>query len=289
MKRYPSQCGFSLLELIVVLVLLGILAGVGGLLIISPIEAYDAQVRRQQLVDKGEMALRQMAADVRRALPNSLRLSTVGSGRALEMVNVVDGARYRDEFGGIYTPNPNFVLDFISPDDSFNLLGTLSNPAIFDANNRLVIYSTSDNIYAEAVDPITPNEGIITPAGISLGVNNLGAGITREDQITLTTPFLFTRQSPGQRVFFIDGPISYICDPDSGRILRYSNYTFIDPQSSAPGGTSTTVVNQLLGCSMTYSPGTAQRGGILTIEIAIGDAGGESVNLLHQLHVENLP
>jgi len=52
--------------LIVVVILVGILAIGGGMLIATPIEAYDAQQRRQQLVDQGEMALRQIAADVRR-------------------------------------------------------------------------------------------------------------------------------------------------------------------------------------------------------------------------------
>jgi hypothetical protein len=37
---------------------------------------------------------------------------------------------------------------------------------------------------------------------------------------------------------------------------------------------------------MTYSAGSSQRGGILSIEITIGAVGGESVNLLH---VENVP
>ncbi|MBT8434588.1 MAG: prepilin-type N-terminal cleavage/methylation domain-containing protein, partial [Gammaproteobacteria bacterium] len=74
MHRPACQSGFSLVELIVVVVLLGILASGAGLLILQPIEAYDDQVRRQQLVDQGEMALRQIARDVRRALPNSVRI-----------------------------------------------------------------------------------------------------------------------------------------------------------------------------------------------------------------------
>jgi hypothetical protein len=35
--------------------------------------------------------------------------------------------------------------------------------------------------------------------------------------------------------------------------------------------------------------GTSQRGGILSIEISVGDGSGESANLLHQVHVENVP
>jgi MSHA biogenesis protein MshO len=287
MKSSTSHAGFSLIELIVVIVLLGLLAGGAGLLILNPIEAYDAQVRRQQLVDQGEMALRQIARDLRRALPNSVRTSPAGAGFALEMVNIVDGARYRDEFGGAYVADADFVLDFTAPDAAFNLLGGLSNPADFAAGNRLVIYNTSVNIYAEAVD--VDKQGIITDAGTSLAFVTLNPGPNQEDQISLSTPFEFTQQSPAQRAFLVDGAISYICNPATSSILRYSGYGFDNPQQIPPGGAvSDTLVSQVISCNASYTAGTAQRGGIISLEITLGDS-GENINLLHQVHVVNVP
>ena len=287
MKKLSCHAGFSLIELIVVVVLLGLLAGGAGLLILNPIESYDAQVRRQQLVDQGEMALRQVARDLQRALPNSVRIAPAGGGFALEMVNIVDGARYRDEYGGIYVADPDFVLDFTGPDTTFNLLGGLNNPAAFAAGNRLVIYSTSTNVYAEAVD--VDKQGTITDAGTSLAFATLNPGPNREDQISLSTPFEFTQQSPGQRVFVVDGSVSYICNPATGTIIRYSGYGFDNPQQIPPGGASSdTVVTQVAGCTASYAPGTAQRGGILSLAITLDDS-GETVNLLHQVHVVNVP
>jgi MSHA biogenesis protein MshO len=287
MKSPLFQAGFSLIELIVVIVLLGLLAAGAGLLILNPIEAYDAQVRRQQLVDQGEMALRQIARDLQRALPNSIRIAPVGAGFALEMVNIVDGARYRDEFGGVYLADPDFVLDFTTADTAFNLLGGLNNPAIFDPNNRLVIYNTSANIYAEAVDG--DKRGIITDDGTTLAFVTLNPGPNQEDQISLSTPFEFTQQSPGQRAFLVDGAVSYLCDPASSSILRYSDYGFYNPQQIAPGdAVSDTLVSQVVGCNANYTPGTAQRGGIITLDITLGDS-GENISLLHQVHVVNVP
>jgi MSHA biogenesis protein MshO len=216
-----------------------------------------------------------------------VRIAPVGAGFALEMVNIVDGARYRDEYGGAYVADPDFVLDFTAPDAVFNLLGGLSNPADFAAGNRLVIYNTSVNIYAEAVD--VDKQGIITDAATSLAFVTLNPGPNQEDQISLSTPFEFTQQSPGQRAFLVDGAISYLCNPATSSILRYSGYGFDNPQQIPPGGAvSDTLVSRVISCNASYTAGTAQRGGILSLDITLGDS-GENINLLHQVHVVNVP
>ena len=291
MRLRSKQAAFSMIELIVVILLLGAFAGGAGLLIVAPIEAYDDQVRRQRLVDQGEMALRQIARDVRRALPNSIRTTPVGAGWAVEMVNTIDGARYRDEVGGEFTATTDF-LQFTAPDSDFNLLGGFNEltPGGFAAGRRLVIYNTSAaGIYTDAT--VNNNPGIITPSGTVLTLSvNTPPSEDAEHHINMAPAFRFAQQSPGQRVFVIDGPISYICNPGSNTITRHSGYAFSVVQPTPPlGGTSGTVVSQLTGCSMTYNPGSSQRGGILSIRITIGDGSGEDINLLHQIHVVNVP
>ncbi len=288
MQTRPGQAAFSLIELIVVVVLLGILAGGAGLLITTPIEAYSDQLRRQQLVDQAEMALRQIARDVRRALPNSIRISTVGAGWALELVNSIDGARYRDQTGGGFTADTD-ILDFSAPDTEFNFLGQLNfaTPTVLAAGQRLVIYNTAPaNFYSDAVNNFNP--GIVTPAGTTLTLTSNGA----EHHLAMAPAFQFSQQSPGQRAFIVDGPISYICNPGSRSMTRYSNYAYqIGQPTAAPGGAASgVVVTQVAACSINYQAGTAQRGGIVTIEITLNDvASGESVSLLHQVHVDNVP
>ena len=270
------------MELILVIVLLGIMASGAGLLITPPIDAYSDQVRRQLLVDQAEMALRQIARDVRQALPNSIR-TTVGTGWALEMVNTIDGARYRDEPGTGFTADAD-ILDFTSADDQFNFLGLL-NSATLAAGQRIVIYNTAPaNIYSDAVSGANP--GIITPAATTLTLSVNGV----ENHVVMNPAFQFAQQSPGQRAFVVDGPVSYICDPASNRITRYSSYAYvaIQPTSAPAGASEGPVVTQLASCSLNYTAGTAQRGGIVTLEITLSDS-GESVSLLHQVHVDNVP
>jgi MSHA biogenesis protein MshO len=292
MYGQSKQAAFSLLELILVIVLLGVMAGGAGLLITTPIEAYNDQLRRQQLVDQAEMALRQIARDVRRALPNSIRTRTVGAVTALEMINTIDGARYRDEnesgLGG-----PEDILEFVGSDTEFNFLGQLNFlTGVLPPNQRMVIYNTAPgNIYSDAIS--NNNSGIITSTATGLEIFTTSANYPDEYHVTMANPFSFTQQSPGQRAFFVDGPISYVCDLSAGnnQITRYSGYAYQNPQPvPTPVGVvqSGLVVTKLSACSINYTAGTASRGGIITLEITVTDS-GENITLLHQVHVDNVP
>jgi MSHA biogenesis protein MshO len=290
MRVYPNQTGFSLLELILVIVLLGILASGAGLLITTPIKAYNDQLRRTQLVDQAEMALRQIARDIRGALPNSIRTNqNMATGvTALEMVNIVAGARYRDEAGGTFTA-PFHTFDYKQADTDFNFLGTLvSGMTTIPTGQRLVIFSTAPtNFYATASS--NSDVGIVTPADSKLTLSEDG----NEQHLNIDPAFEFTYESPGQRSFLIDGPVSYICDPlVQGKMTRYTNYPFQSIQPTEDGdffGLSGTVATQLTKCSITYEPGTAQRNGVVTLNITLSDDTDESVTLLHQVHVVNVP
>ncbi len=288
MRQYR---GFTLLEVIVVIVLVGVLAAGAGMLISRPIEAYSDQLRRQQLVDSAEMALRKIATDIRRALPNSIRIIDNGpTGWALEMVNTVDGARYRDEAGGAGFNSANEILEFSAAENgNFNLLGRFSNLAsgVAYSNLRVVVYNTSPaDIYTDAFNGSNP--GIITPAGFTL------TDIGNEQHVTLDTPFQFALQSPAQRLFVVDGAVSYICDSVSGALTRVDGYPDQLVQIGAligfpPSANSSRVASQVSACDISYQPGTAQRGGLITLDIALANAQGEGVRLLHQVHVDNVP
>jgi MSHA biogenesis protein MshO len=298
MRVFPKQRGVSLLELIIVIVLLGVLTSGAGLLITKPIQAYTDQLRRQQLVDQAEMALRQIARDIRRALPNSLRIepNPVTGGWALEMTNTIDGARDRDEQGGAFTTAAD-TLDFSSADTDFNLLGNFDT-LIAKEGQRLAIYNTeADNFYNNVI--AVGGAGVVTPSTseITLTFNGI------EQHININPGFQFSQQSPGQRIFLIDGPISYICDPSVGQtnMVRYSNYAFQSTQPTTaatfaaltspptPAFLSGDVVTKASTCDIVYDSGSAKRGGIITISLTLADPTGESITLLHQVHVLNAP
>jgi MSHA biogenesis protein MshO len=94
------QGGFTLTEMVMVIVITGILAGIVAVFIAGPVGGYVDSARRAQLTDAADAALRHLAREVRLALPNSMRVGTDGSNRYIEFIMTSAGGRYRDASDG---------------------------------------------------------------------------------------------------------------------------------------------------------------------------------------------
>ncbi|HET8552995.1 MAG TPA: prepilin-type N-terminal cleavage/methylation domain-containing protein [Gammaproteobacteria bacterium] len=278
-RATTRAAGFTLIEIIIVIIVLGIIGAIGAVFVNYTVEGYDAQTRRAALVDDTTLALSRMARDIRAALPNSIRVTSSGSRIAIEMINVVAGERYRDGPGPSHNGD-NAILKFNKPDDQFNVLPEMTQT--LPANTRLVIYNVGIS-GANAYD----NTNVITPASTTVAIT----ADTDETRITLSTPFQFTYRSPDQRIYFVDGPVSYVCNTAQHTLTRYSGYRLMATQPIANsdfGAAGALAAEDVSGCNFAYSPGTAQRSGVATVSLALTRQ-GESVHLLEQVHVINVP
>jgi MSHA biogenesis protein MshO len=280
------QRGFTLVELVVAISIGAIVVSFAAMFIHAPMQAYAAQTRRAGLVDSADSLLRLMARDVRRALPNSVRIASAGSMVAMETLSTVDAVRYRDTDA---TTAPNDELDFSQADAQFTTLGKFN-----DIGTRP--FTTTDHflsIYNVGISGADAYElaNVITPAGTSITIDD---GIAGEDRITLSPSMQFAYGSPGRRVFLVSGPVTYLCDTSAGTVRRYVGYDIGSVQMTTPadlnsaGASSALLAARVSTCAFSYSAGTAQRAGLVTLDVTIAD-GTERVRLLHQVHVENVP
>lgn len=265
--------GFSLIELIVVIAVVGILAGVVAVFIRSPLDGYMAASRRAELSDTADGALQRIARDVRRALPNSLRVTQVGDVQYLEYLPIADGGRYRAETAG---DGSGDILDFTSgADASFDVLGN----TVAAANGQyLVLYNLGLDSATDAWQG--DNRRAVTSTG---NVSNL-AFTASGDPLPL--------ESPNRRFFLIDTPVSYVCDPAAGTVRRYSGYgapTAAQPTSFS-SGSNALLAQRVKACSFIYAAGASQRLGQLTLWLQLENSEGdnaEQVSLYREVVVNN--
>jgi MSHA biogenesis protein MshO len=259
------QQGFTLVEMITVIVIASILAAVTSKVITLPARGYSDSQTRATLSDTAEAVFWRMQRDIRNALPNSVRITN--SGHTLELLHVSAGGRYRAETNA----GSGNVLNFAAADTSFDIMGTLSSVP----SGYLVIYNLGDvtsNAYA-------------------------GTNITPISNTSTTTSMVFTAKqfplsSPSQRFFVVDTPISYVCNTSTQQLTRYSGYTITAAQASTPSGASSVAmqVNNVSACSFTYSTATSTRNGLVELQFTLSDASGQNTStLVHQVHVDNMP
>jgi MSHA biogenesis protein MshO len=287
--------GFSLVELVIVITITGIISMVASRFIAAPLHGYQDLTRRAGLVEAADLSIRRMARDVRRALPNSVRVDA--SGKSLEILHTADAARYRDDpgvnGGADHTAATDWLTIAAGGDSEFNALGRLqalsfSYGTALAAGHRLAIYNTTVAVYAEAEAGTDP--GSITPSTTTITITD----DTDEDHFTLSSAFEFTLSSPEQRFYVVESPVTYICDTSAETLTRYSGYSIVSSQPTDSGASplssasSASVAQHVTACSFSYTAGLPSRAALLSIELTLGD-GGESIQLLTQVHVENSP
>lgn len=291
--------GFTLIEAIVAIVITGIIAGMVAVFIRSPVDAYIDAARRAELTDIADTAVRRMARDMRLALPNSVRNSADASGLCIEFMPTKIGARYRAAPDGAGAGDP---LDFTATDNAFDMLW--SNAALpadsqIAAGDLVVVYndgSASGNAYtgSNAIQVA----GVAEPGGTanSTAISFVGAAAA--------APFnrkQLPSESPNSRFQVIPAAthvVAYRCS--GGQLTRHTRTlgaAWATPASCAAmvaGATSALLANNLATCSLRYDPPGASTGlsrfGIVSMTLGISDATtGETVNLYHQVHVDNTP
>ena len=261
------QSGFTLVELIMVIVIMGIIGGMVAVFMKSPIDAYFASARRAGMSDTADTALRRMARDLHKALPNSILNA---NNQCIEFIPTKTGGRYRAAVDASGNGN---ILDFTTADTSFDMFGansTLADQGI-GAGDVVAVYNLGPGINDAYVGNNTA-----TVSGVSAG---------NPATITLQTGKQFPLASGGNRFQVIPGNenvVAYVCN--GGNLYRTAR-TFTGATCPATGAI---LASNVSSCSFVYNGSDLQRNGLVQLTLQLTNS-GETVSLYQEVHVDNTP
>lgn len=274
-RRQHSR-GFTMIELVVSMVIAAIVAGFVAMMIGSPVQAYMATSRRADLSDTAESAMRSIDGDVRRALPNSVRVGSIGNLRILEVISVTASLSYRE----IWPERTR--MQFGTSIGTFSVL----EPVAFGNGHRIVIDNRRTG--SRSAYSLT---NVITPATTT--VSAVTAGLNTD--INISPAFRFTNyadRSANQRAYIVPslGVIRYECDLGAGVLRRYEGLPIVSSIATLSAA-STTIASDINGCRFQALSGNSQNGGMAIVEITVSRAasgnGTDRLRMVRQIRVEN--
>jgi MSHA biogenesis protein MshO len=270
-KRYRSS-GFTLIEMVMVIVIMGVIGGIVAVFMKSPIDAYFDSARRAALTDVADTAVRRMARDIRKALPNSVLNP---NNQCLEFIPTKTGGRYRAEE---LVAGDDSSLNFAAADATFNMFGR--NSAL-PADQRIVAGDVIAvyNLGIPGADAYLQNNTAV------VAVAPTEAGVPVETTIAIAST-LFPLASGGNRFHVIpngENVLAFVCDGVGN--LRRTARAFAGAPCPATGAI---LARNVGACNFVYNDSDLQRNALVQLGLTFTDS-GESVNLYHEVHVDNTP
>lgn len=269
--RTSGQSGFSLVEMIMVIVIVGILGSMVAVFVKLPVQQYFDIGRRADLTDIADLALKRIESDIRSALPHSARATSAtcpgGAGTCsfLEFLPSSGSGRYRAAVSGVTNTD---ILDFTAADSSFEVLGAMPT---FAAGDQVIV---TDNTVAAAYGATYRTPWVSTVASI----------------VTITS-IQFPSVSPSAHFYIVNQAVSHVCDPSGGTLMRYS-YAIqaAQPTTAAALGTGRLLANNVASCSFDVT----QSNSLVAISLVVSKKDetrnlSDAATLYKVVHVGNGP
>lgn len=256
-RVHHQQQGFTLIELMTVVVILSVVAAIGTNFMVLSTEAYNRTQQRARLINESRLALERMTRQLRVALPNGLRI--INSGACLEFLPVVGGGNYLN-------PVPDMDNGVAASASIATAPHSVAGgPARYVAIGAL----TSAEIYNMA------------PASIA------DLSSRTSTSLTLSAAKIWQRNSLNRRFFLTDNAQAFCAV--SNELRLYENQDITESNVDFNNSYVLLANNVVVGSAQfTLSPGTEDRNAKVTIALGF-ERGGEQVNFSQEVGLRNVP
>jgi len=271
--RHPKIAGFTLIEMVTVILILGIIVvGISSFVVFGT-RIFVESSAVDQVLSQSRFGIERMTRDIRRAVPNSMRVLTAtdGSYQCLELLPISASTSYIDA--------PFF------PQPVQNTLTAIKSVRSINAAQSVLIY------------PLTASE-VYNPQGLTAkrflvqSVAESGDLLT----ISLTQSIRFTEASPLKRLYVAQSPLSYCFINTAGnvdiRLYQQYGYKAVQPSPADMGNgvlmaqniTNTLTINP----AIILTPATLVTNAIVHLQPRFR-VNGETFQYQHQVQVMNVP
>jgi MSHA biogenesis protein MshO len=253
---HEKKLGFTLIELIAVIVILAIIAVIGTGFVVKATDSYQRTQTRSLLANTARQAIERITRQLRGALPYSVRV--VNAGNCLEFLPVAAGGNYVSPV----------------PDTENGAAATASIPA-----SPVVIDFGSANFVS--IGAMQASELYGATAVSRAGYAGVAAG-----NIQLTAAKQWQRNSINKRVYLLDNPQAFCI---VGTELRfYDGIAIADADVNLAGTYSILAKNISATTPFTIQNGSENRNIRINLAIDFSSA-GETINYTQAVLIRNVP
>jgi MSHA biogenesis protein MshO len=273
------------MELIIVIIIMGVMSlGIAGFIKLST-QTYLNVTERDELLANARFSVERLNREVRNVLPNSMRVGNITKsgevvGQCLEFVPIITSTVYTD----IAVP-PEAVSKTLAV-IPFKVTSNLDYTCI-DCGDVVMVYPLSDaEVYQDHSDTL----------GKGFSIENYPA--SNASEIELKQAVTFSENSPTQRAYIINSPVSYCVDGTANNITRYTNYGFNAVQQLPPNIVSSPALKlSLMALNLSFdnnnlpfsiTPASLRRNAVVQMQLNF-TRDSEEVLFDNAIHINNIP
>lgn len=281
MKRVMAK-GFTLIELVSVIVILGVLATATTQYIIFGTQIYVEGNERQQVLTQSRFLIERLTREIRGAIPNSVRVDATNA--CLEFVPIKASGAYKDR----NTANPVPI----SPNISAGELEVVSwDVNRYDVNDRVYIYATSAIEIYQSNNIVGGNFAVIETVSANPAAPNYKFELFQVSG----TEDVFADASPITRYFTADRSVNY-CFVANGNVFDVYRFekTNFGSQTVATSPTGILMAEGLTNNITTHPPFeftdiALTRNSVVNLYLQFEANLNENMFYNHEVHIPNVP